>query len=65
MAKKYLLTFSLAVISCLATKSIQEVLDVEDKNEPVEIANNESPKISPNGQPDLDMALNRYSYHPK
>ena len=48
MAKKYLLTLSLAAISCLATKSIQAILEVEHKEEQeqlMELVDNEIPEI--------------------
>ncbi len=48
MAKKYLLTFSLAAISCLATKSIQGVLEDEhqEKQEQImELVNSEMPEL--------------------
>ena len=40
MGKKYLLTFSLAAISCLATKTIQNELEVEQDANQVEVENN-------------------------
>ena len=48
MARKYLLTLSLAAISCLATKSIQGVLEIEQKEEQeqiIELVNSEIPEI--------------------
>jgi hypothetical protein len=47
MGKKYLLTFSLAAISCLATKSLQSVLHVVHAEQQVEIVDNESSVIEP------------------
>ena len=43
MGKKYLLTFSLAAISCLATKSIQSVLEIDQLEQQIEVVNNEGP----------------------
>ena len=60
MGKKYLLTFSLAAISCLATKSIQEVLIVDSTELQVEMVNNESSKIKIETQPGLETELNIY-----
>ena len=60
MGKKYLLTFSLAAISCLATKSIQEVLVIEDKNEQVEITNNKNSEINIVTEVNLETELNIY-----
>lgn len=48
MGKKYLLTFSLAAISCLATKSLQSVI-INEKEE--ETVNHNTP--SPNTQAQL------------
>jgi hypothetical protein len=47
MGKKYLLTFSLAAISCLATKSLQSVLEVDNTVEQVEVIDNERFVVAP------------------
>lgn len=60
MGKKYLLTFSLAAISCLATKTIQNVLAVSENENQVEIANNESLPTEPQVQLVLDFGSNIY-----
>jgi hypothetical protein len=59
MAKKYLLTFSLAAISCLGTKSIQSVLVVDHKQQ-VEIVNNEIPIIELQAELILETNLKIY-----
>ena len=58
MGKKYLLTFSLAVLSCLATKSLQSVID--ESEELVEIVNSESQMPENSGQltSDTDLKIN-------
>lgn len=41
MGKKYLLTFSLAAISCMATKSIRSVMETNEVESNIEVVNNE------------------------
>jgi len=43
MVKKYLLTFSLAAIGCLATKSIQSAVEVQESE--TEIVNSEQVEL--------------------
>ncbi len=45
MVKKYLLTFSLAAISCLATKSIKNAMDNRASENKTEIANGQEVEL--------------------
>ncbi|MFT4533292.1 MAG: hypothetical protein ACJA1A_000745 [Saprospiraceae bacterium] len=60
MGKKYLLTFSLAAISCLATKSIQSVLEVDPLEQKIEVVNNEGPVDEPQVKVILELNLKSY-----
>ncbi len=57
MVKKYLLTFSLAAISCLATKSIHNIIVKKDSIQQVEIANNKSSLSESHAQVTYDSHL--------
>jgi len=46
MRKKYLLTFSLAAISCLATKSLQSAF-VNEEEKCIDVVSIETPVIRP------------------
>lgn len=60
MGKKYLLTFSLAAISCLATKSLQSVLEVEDAEHEVEVVDSERSDVEPQARLILESNLKIY-----
>lgn len=46
MGKKYLLTFSLAAISCLATKTIHEVFETDEQIVNIEKENIENREVT-------------------
>ncbi len=60
MGKKYLLTFSLAAISCLATKSLQSVLEVVHTEQQVEVVDNERMDKGPQAGLILESTLKVY-----